>query len=192
MAETVAAQFGQVWVVTLPTGAKVRAMKPSLTTMFASGIFPDELTAHVLRMLDKDVSLVRPGGGPGDAPPDPEAIRRSLKLMEVFIPAVLVDPKIGDETKIAIGEDGVQAGTVRLLDISDQDKRYLFLWGQWLLPDDASAVRPTGEAAPPEARPAAESLVPFRDGEGGGAPDARPGGDALPPAAVEPDRAPAG
>jgi hypothetical protein len=171
--------YGQLTVVTLPSGNKVRAKKPSLVTLIVGGVFPNDMMRHAIRLYNKDIP---------EQPTrveDPEQARAALQLMDIMLPKVLIHPSIGNVTAVEEDEEGVQKGTVMLEDVPDGDKQWLFLWGQGLLPDDASKPLP-GEVK----TPAAAEVAPFR-GESERS-DAGSGSAEVQPAAVEPDRAPTG
>jgi len=172
--------FGQAVVVTLPSTDKVRAKKPSMVTMFTSGLFPNDVTTYAIRLYNKQVSEQSPSQL---SETDPEAAKTMLKLIDIFVPKILIEPRVvegeGAVTAVEVGEDGVQKGTVKLEDIPDPDKQYLFLWGQGLLPDDANRI-----PARAEAPPAAAEVAPFRGGDE--RPDAGPTSAEVSPAAVEP------
>jgi len=171
--------FGQVTIVTLPSGDKVRCKKPSLVTMLTVGLFPNDLTVHAIRLYNKDLPAV-------PTIEDPEQVKAMMRLIDAFIPRVLVDPAVGAATAVTLDPDGIQTGTTTLEDIPDADKQWLFLWGQSLLPDDATKLPAPAEETPP----ASAAVAPFRAGDE--RPDAGSLGATVPPAAVEPAGDPAG
>jgi hypothetical protein len=117
---------------------RVRVRRPSLVTLIASGAFPAELASIVWKMYEKTDET------PND---DPESIQRMARLMEEFIPHVLVTPRIGSVTQLQDDVDGVAQGTIASIDLGDLDKRWLFFYGQGLVEQDGSETTPEVSAA---------------------------------------------
>ena len=165
--------FGQVHTLTLPSGAKVRVRRPSVLALVAAGGFPAELTIEVWKLLNKKVE-------PEEAIADPEALKRWALLIEKFVPHVLVDPKIAEETEVTTDSDGGVHGTVRSEDISDFDKQYLFLYGNGVYRANEEEITLVNEEV------TKADLGPFRDRAAGV--DVGSGGDTIQPEAVDSDR----
>jgi hypothetical protein len=133
--------IGLVQVLTLPQSKyKVRARRPSLITLIASGGFPAELAAVVWRMYEK-------GEDADTATTEPDNIMRMASLIEAYVPHVLVTPQVGPTSQIEIDAEGFVVGTISMIDLHDTDKRFLFFYGQGLL--EASDLKPTETASAP-------------------------------------------
>lgn len=154
------AEIGKQYVFDLPSKLlRVRARRPSLLTILASGGFPNELTAAAWRSQNGTVDF---------SGENPQLIRQLAQLIDAILSHVLVSPAVGLETRLEEGPDGVAAGTVAVVDLPDVDKQFLFMWAQRLLPTP-------GEEAPP-------ALDNFRDERA--RVDARSAGTAVQPATV--------
>ncbi len=147
MAEPTASRvtIGSVQVLPLPSGIKVRARRPSIISLIASGGFPGELVAFASTMI-------MDGKEPDALLAEPDGLRRMAALIEAYVPYVLVSPKVSVVTALNEDVEGVLQGTLAMIDLDDIDKRFLFFWGQGLLGE------PEGGAV------AATSLKPFPDG----------------------------
>ena len=152
--------IGFTTILTLPSGLKVRAHRPSVFTLIASGGFPAELTEIVYEMTANPVK-------PEEMVRDPEKLRQFALLIDAFVPHVLVDPRVGPLSQNAPGEDGVLTGTVSLIDMNDMDKLHLFLYGQGLIEGPVSEGGGTGST----------TLKSFRENESGV--DVGRGGEAV-------------
>jgi hypothetical protein len=161
--------YGKSHVLTLPSGVKVRARRPSLLSLIYSGGFPTELTATVWQLYAKQINAEEV------AQKEPEGLLRLAGLIEQYIPHVLISPRVGPMTKLDEGPEGVLTGTVALLDILDLDKQYLFLFGQRLI------LAPEERQAGAE-QTAAADLAEFRQRAESG--DAGSSGAAVQPATV--------
>jgi len=141
--------YGRPHLVTLPSGIKMLARRPSIVSLISSDGFPDELTTLVWRMgEEKNVvsELMR----------TKEGIRQLASMMEAYLPFILISPKITSETATEVGPDGVLTGTIASMDLVDEDKNWLFLFGQGLiLTPEERQVGPTVAAA---------DLARFREG----------------------------
>lgn len=164
-------RYGRLHTLTLPSGAKVRARRPSTMTLVTSGIFPSELATAVWAMQ-------RDGFAKLNTTTDPGEYKRFAEVVDGFIPHVLVEPKIGEATELTLNADGCLTGFVELSQMPDEDKTHLFFFGQGLFRGDEEMGE---EKARMEVL--ANDLQPFRDGTA--RPDPGPGGEALQPAAVE-------
>lgn len=166
--------FGSARVVTLPqSGQKVRARRPSLVTLIATGGFPAELASVVWNMYEK-------GEDPSQNAKDAEGILRMANLIEQYVPHVLVTPQVGPVTQTDVDGEGVLIGTVSMIDLPDMDKRFLFFYGQGLL--DGTTQPP----ASPEIV-SAKALESFP--ENGERADARPAREPVRAETLDVDRA---
>ncbi len=157
-----------VQTVSLPSGVKMRARRPSVLSLIASGGFPSELTLEIWKLASRE----------GDISKNAESLD-SLKswaaLLEAYIPYVLVTPQIGLVTDVKEDDQGVLIGTIVIGDLQDMDKQVLFLFGNGLVPSDE-------EIADGKKEVSAKSLASFRDGEQGA--DAGSSSEAVQPAPV--------
>lgn len=112
--------IGRAFTLELPSGAKVRARRPSLQTVLSTGDLPSELTALAVRLVN--------GEAPDLTVPD-QAVRM-LGFMDRFIRFVLIEPKIADESNVTEDDDGTLHGQIALIDLDDRDKQYLWRFGQ--------------------------------------------------------------
>ncbi len=160
--------FGTARKLKLPSGAIVLARRPSTISLIASGGFPSELTALVWKHAQG-------GNDPEELAGDPEMLRKMAEMIDQYVPHVLVSPTVGPVTNIiSEGADGVLTGTVHIADMRDEDKRYLFFFGQALAgPLDAGKT----EVTPSD-------LKSFRDESASG--DAGHAGEAVRAEAIEP------
>lgn len=171
-------RYGRQHTLTLPSGAKVRARRPSTFTLVTAGLFPAELSAAVWKMAGEGFLLTKASAN--GAGPDPEEFRRYAEVIEGFIPHVLVEPKIGLVTDVMVGPDGYLTGTVESADLPDADKQHLFFFGQGVFRGDEEMADLIA-ARPREVTP--KDVEPFRDDEPA-RPDPGPGGEAVRAAAV--------
>lgn len=160
-------------LVELPSGVRVSVRRPSLITLVAQGAFPQELTALIVKMIDQEPveTMIQ----------NPEMFRSMFSLIDRLIPFILVDPKIENVTEVRQDEDGTLHGKIRVDDLGDADKQFIFLYGQRLLagksievtrvakPGEAGATIPTDEEVQVrdlgEFRPGATGADPGHPGE---------------------------
>ena len=166
--------FGRSTVLMLPSGVRVRARRPSIISLIASGGFPTELTGMVWKLANRDASVE-------DLVQNADDLIRMTQLINAYILNVLVSPKLSmsEETAlVAPPEEQPQmpwAGVVNLADMEDVDKQFLFLYGQGLLSSEVL-----------QGATGARSLETFRDGAvrvGSGS-----DGEAVRTETIEPDR----
>ncbi len=119
--------FGRVHTLTLPTGVKVRARRPSITSLVRSGGFPVDLASYAFRLFSE------PGGTAAIRGEDPAGLQRFADMIEQYLPYVLVSPKVATgenpASQVETGPDGWEVGTVALGDIQDDDKMKLVMFG---------------------------------------------------------------
>jgi hypothetical protein len=180
--------YGRQLTLTLPSGIKVRARRPSIMTLVASGGFPSELTVEVWKLIKKDAL------DPDKIGDDAESIKSWTSLVDAYIPHVLINPSIvcdvldkdGNvverrDTELTEDEQGLVHGQVNIRDITDMDKNVVFLFGNNICASDeelAEGRRGVGGAA------LAKALLEFRKDPARG--DAGPGGEAVRPEAEQP------
>ena len=156
---------------------KVKARKISLITLMTKGLFPSELTSMVVQMFDQKVEL--------DAAAlrnNPAVMKELFAVIEAIVPLVLVEPTIGTVTALTEDVDGFAIGTIRLDDIPDLDKQYLFYFGQGLARQFIpKRVQPSSEPLDEEVTPT--DVASFRDGAA--RPDTGLPGEALRDQAVD-------
>jgi hypothetical protein len=177
-------RYGRIHTLTLPSGTKVRARRPSTFTLVTAGLFPAELSAAVWKMSGEAFALTRSGADDVD----PERFRRYAEVIEGFIPHVLVEPKIGVITDAVVGPDGYLTGTVESADLPDTDKQHLFFFGQGVFRGDEEMADLVA-ARPQEVT--AKDVEPFRSDQPA-RPDAGSGGETVRAAAVSPGGDPPG
>lgn len=154
-------KFTGIHDVTLPSGFKVKARKPSLFTLVSSGVFPNELTAMAMKLTEKK----KDDAFSKAIESEPDALKAFAGLMDVLLARVLADPQVTtDPTDCDITDENFLTGKINAQDVDDYDKQWLFLWSQSLL------------KAPPKGV-AAASLDTFRDGAERGV--AGSGGEAV-------------
>lgn len=108
--------LGRVYTVTLPSGSVVRVRRPSIRTLIASGEIPAVLSSEVLRMQEAVQEKEK----------TPDEVVVMLTYADKLLGYVLVSPSVAPETNVTVGDDGVLAGTVALVDIADDDKDWLW------------------------------------------------------------------
>ena len=127
--------YGRTLTLTLPSGIKVKARRPSVLSLIAAGGFPSELTVDVWKLVKKEKL------DPDKIVEDPEGIVAWAKLIDAYVPHVLVDPRIctapGELTELheVDGGDGLVTGQLNIRDVIDMDKQVVFLFG-----NDAAAA----------------------------------------------------
>lgn len=121
-----------VQTVTLPSGMKVKAKRPSVLSLITSAGFPQDLTLEVWKLIKKD--KLDPDALGNDA----ASIQAWARLIEAYIPKVLVNPRVTEVTQLVPveGVPGLMSGTWALEDIGDLDKQVLFLYGNDAAPSD--------------------------------------------------------
>ncbi len=175
--------FGLLHTLTLPSGAKVKAKRPSILTLIKDGGFPSELTIAVWRMMKREMDLDALGK-------DPDAFKQWAALIDAVTASVLVSPAVGEKTDLTADEAGVLCGTVLIGDIPDLDKQFIFLFGNAVYRSDEEQLTEKAKAAQggqeDQATPRVADLQPFREDAPGG--NAGHGGAAIRTEAVGLDR----
>lgn len=162
---------------------KVTVRRPSLLALITAGHFPSDLALKVTEMQREGYVTAT-----DKIRQDAESFARYAGVVEALIPHILVEPRIGPATEVSFDAEGRATGFVTLEDLSDAVKTTLFLFGiGFWFSDEEVAAR---QADQPRQEVTSQDVAPFRDGAAG--PDAGLGGAAVPPAAVEPDRAAGG
>lgn len=161
--------------LTLTNGMKVRVRRPSILSLISSEGFPQDLTGEVWKLIKKDkldpqkLEVA-----------DVESIRTWARLINAYVPQVLVNPKVTEVTELVDveGKPGQVSGTIALEDISDMDKQFLFLYGNGAAPSDEEMEAGVGSSK------VLEALRRFR--EGAARDNAGPGGEAVRAEAEQP------
>ncbi len=148
--------YGRALTLSLPSGIKVRARRPSVLSLINAGGFPADLNVEVWKLIKKD--LLDPDKVAGD----PEGIKQWARLIDAYVPHVLIDPRVvdGDAPTDLEEADGFVTGRLNIKDFGDMDKQVAFLFGNGAAPADEELTERgiTGPAA------LAEALRRFRDG----------------------------
>jgi hypothetical protein len=116
------AGYGNVEMLPLPSGNKVRVKRISLLTQVRLKQIPPNLISAVWSVFGRD--------GDGPAPPINmnERAETMIGLMDAAIKAVVVDLKIVDEglSETTLDAEGFTIGQVNIRDIPDTDKALIF------------------------------------------------------------------
>ncbi len=127
--------YGRRLTLSLPSGIKVKARRPSVLSLIASGGFPSELTLEVWKLVKKDLL------DPDKIANDVESVMAWAKMIDAYVPHVLINPVLvtgADEDTVLVQADDSElvTGKVNIRDITDIDKQTLFLFGQGVVPAD--------------------------------------------------------
>src|SRR3990167_6722708 len=87
--------FGRSTVLMLPSGVRVRARRPSIISLIASGGFPTELTGMVWKLANRDASVE-------DLVQNADDLIRMTQLINAYILNVLVSPKLSMSEETAL------------------------------------------------------------------------------------------
>lgn len=181
--------FGRPHVLTLPiSGYKIRVRRPSLFTLVNAGAFPDDLAASVWTMSKRGFQLSS-NGPEAEGETDPHKFGEFARVIEVYIPHVLVDPKASATSDVRLDAEGCLTGLLDVAELDDVDKQRLFFFGQGIMLSDDEMVEKAARISAAAAEVTSADVRPFRDGAARG--DGGPGGEALRAAAVEPAGHPA-
>lgn len=174
--------FGRPHVLTLPiSGYKIRVRRPSLFTLVTAGAFPDDLAATVWTMSKRGFQLSNNGGPEGET--DPQKFGEFARVIEVYIPHVLVDPKASAASDVRLDAEGCLTGLLDVAELDDVDKQRLFFFGQGIMLSDDEMVEKVARISAAAQEVTSADVRPFRDGAARG--DGGPGGEALRPAAFD-------
>lgn len=124
-----AAGFGKVFSLALPSGNKVRVRRGSILTLVKGGQLPSNLIGAVWQHFGQAAPT-----SAQEIASDPERITSVVAVMEASVRAVLVNPKVTDEpTETSEDAEGYTVGHVNPGDIPDNDKVVLFGFTQGLI-----------------------------------------------------------
>lgn len=148
--------------VTLPSGYKALAQRPSTFSLIASGGFPSELSSLVWTLFNAEKK-------PSELLADSESLKKYALMLETFTPHVLVSPEIikTGTSDCKIDEDGIMRGTLLISEVPDADKQWLVFFGMGIHKSDdeiEAAAKEVGERMAKGSEEATvEDLKPFRD-----------------------------
>ncbi len=137
--------YGKTSIITLPSGYKIKARRPSVLSLISSGGFPAALTNDMWKLIEKEKIDSKA------ITESPEMIKQWAGMLDAYIQYVAVDPKIVAEGETSLTEDDDKTlhGRINIQDVEDFDKQYLFLFGNDVAPsdDEVNAKRKEAEAA---------------------------------------------
>lgn len=157
-------RFGrtQPHTVTLPSGYKAKAYRPSTFSLISSGGFPSELSSIVWALFNAEKK-------PADFLADPDALKRYALMLDTFTPHVLLDPVIikDGESDCTVNADKMMHGTLLISEVPDADKQWLTFFGMGMHKSDEELEAAQKEAGERTAKTAGEAsvedLTSFRD-----------------------------
>src|SRR5712691_6864358 len=134
--------YGKIHTLTLPSGYKILARRPSVLSLISSGGFPSQMTQEVWKLIEKEKITVE------SVTESPEAIQQWAIMLNAYLPHVAVDPKIqpGVPTNIVEDDNKMLHGVLAVEDVQDLDKQFIFLFGNGVAASDEELAEKLKEA----------------------------------------------
>lgn len=103
-------------ILELPSGKRIRAIRPSLLTLIGSGVFPNSLLTIARKVMEGQV----------EPDIDPEDLPGLTKVMDITAASAFLEPKCVYD----VPPSETPKGCINVAWVTDDDKQFLMMWTQ--------------------------------------------------------------